>query len=196
MFASEKFFFSVLVDRAGVHAILWEDKAELVRALLVLQAAIQAMEISYIAVSGEESVVDGLMNIIGARRPSPVPSDTSEIGASRFLVLMFQQATFQAIGPWLNGCRKPLSEPPGSLLVVRSADFEQFQRSAPDLSSYIGPKIFDASSMVSDFSPEIMNCLRTELPRSAIEALQGLPGEMPVADELTRWIEYSRANAE
>lgn len=33
MFPSEKFYFSVATDHAGVHVILWQDKNELVRAI-------------------------------------------------------------------------------------------------------------------------------------------------------------------
>lgn len=198
MFASEKFFFSVATDRAGVHVLLWEDKNELVHALLVLNAAMQTIEVQFIAVSGEESDVNRLIQVIDARRPSLLPSeiDDSEEGGNPFLILLFQQASSQTIGPWLNGWRNPLSESPGTLLVIRSADFEQFQRNAPDLSSYVGPKVFDSSSMISHFSSEILSSLSAALAPSAMDALQKLPGVMPTVDELEQWIRYCRLSSE
>ena len=198
MIASEKFFFSVATDLAGVHVLLWEDKNELVRSLLVLHAAMQVRDLQFLLVSGVESDISKLINVIDARRPSlfPTESNASAEMENPFLVLLFQQASLQTIGPWLNGWRNPLSESPGSLLVIRSADFEQFQRNAPDLSSYVGPKILDSSSMISYFSPEILSCLNAELAPSAIEALQKLPGELPTIDGLERWIRYCRISSE
>lgn len=197
MFASEKFFFSVATDLAGVHVLLWEDKNELVRALLVIHAATPTKQLDFIAVSGEESDINQLIRVIDARRPSVLPAeiDDSREKENPFLVLLFQQASSQTIGPWLNGWRNPLSESPGSLLVIRSADFEQFQRNAPDLSSYVGPKVLDSSSMISHFSPEILSRLSAALAPSAIEALQRLPGVMPATDELEQWIESCRLSS-
>ena len=198
MYVSEKFFFSVVTDRAGVHVLLWEDKNELVRALLVLQAAMQTAELQFILVSGEESDLDELIRIIDTRRPGVLPSELDETGETdaTFLVLLFQQASSQTIGPWLNGWRNPLAESPGSLLVIRSADFEQFQRNAPDLSSFVGPKVLDSSSMISDFSPEILRYLKVSLAPSAIEALDKLPGTMPMMDELEQWLRDCRLRLE
>ncbi len=198
MFASEKFFFSVVTDRAGVHVLLWEDKNELVRALLVLNAVMQTTRIQFIAVSGEESDINHLIQVIDARRPNLLSSENDDPGESEnpFLVLLFQQASSQSIGPWLNGWRNPLSESPGSLLVIRSADFGQFQRNAPDLSSYVGPKLLDSSSMISHFSPEILSGLCAVLAPSAIEALQRLPGVLPTPDELEQWIRFCRLSLE
>lgn len=198
MFVSEKFFFSVATDRAGVHVLLWEDKNELVRALLVLEAAMQTTEFQFILVSGVESDVDQLIQVIDTRRPSLLPSEVDDSGErdNPFLVLLFQQASSQTIGPWLNGWRNPLAESPGSLLVIRSADFEQFQRNAPDLSSYVGPKVLDSSTMISEFSPEILCCLKVALTPSTIEALEKLPGTMPNRDELEQWIRYCGLSSE
>ena len=198
MIASEKFFFSVVTDLAGVHVLLWEDKNELVRSLLVLLAAMQFSDVQFIVVPGEKSDISTLIKVVDARRPSLLPT---EINASAeiknpFLVLLFQQASSQTIGPWLNGWRNPLSESPGSLLVIRSADFDQFQRNAPDLSSYVGPKVLDSSTMISHFSPEILSCLNAELALSAMVALQKLPGVMPTIGELDQWIRFCRFSSE
>jgi len=52
--------------------------------------------------------------------------------------LFLQQAVGKEVSLRLNGWRRPLSEPKGTLLVVRTADFDEFQRDAPDLASFIG----------------------------------------------------------
>lgn len=191
MFASEKFFFSVMADRAGIHAILWDDKTELVRALLVLRAVMQAVEFEFLAVSGGQNDLDQLIGIIDARRPNPVQSDADNLAVreNTFVILLLQQASSQTVGPWLNGWRTPLSEPPGSILVIRAADFGQFQRNAPDLSSFIGPKVLDSSSMISHFSTKVVSSLSATLPPAAIDALARLPGEMPTRNQLNDWIQ-------
>src|SRR5262249_25441092 len=99
-----------------------------------------------------------------------------------------QQARTELIGPWLNGWRRPLSESPGSLLVIRSADFPAFQRDAPDLTSFVGPRVYDASTMLSLFTPRTAQHLETIMPRELVDILKHLPGKTPSRNELRQWL--------
>lgn len=171
--------------------MLWEDKTELVRSLLVLEAAISDLvKTAYCFLSTDLNSIKHLEGIVDARRPCQFEfgEEVKLQEESPFLVLIFQQASMQTIGPWLNGWRNPLSQPPGSLLVIRSADFEQFLRSTPDLASFIGPKIFDSSSMISDLSPELLENMKVSVQQEALDILRNLPGELPTKSALEQWI--------
>ena len=88
----------------------------------------------------------------------------------------------------MNGWRSALAEPPGALLIIRSADFTDFQRNAPDLASFIGPKIFDTSTMLSIWNARIAEKIRSQIPPEIKKILQKLPGEDSSEEEIVEWI--------
>ena len=75
----------------------------------------------------------------------------------------------------------------GTLLVIRNADFRDFQRAAPDLASFIGPRIYDASRLMMVCSRETLGKLRRVLPEPFETILRQLPGTVPPAEELADW---------
>jgi hypothetical protein len=77
---------------------------------------------------------------------------------------------------------------------VRNADFDEFQRSAPDLASFIGPKIYDASRMMFVCRQETLDKINQSLPEPFQEILRQLPGAMPTHDELRNWKPLSESD--
>ncbi|NQT40726.1 MAG: hypothetical protein HQ581_24745 [Planctomycetes bacterium] len=192
MSTAEQLAFSISVERRGIHVLLWDDQGDLVRALLVLFAALVDLPTHALLASGDDVDRDSLRRLIETRIRIPyndLESDEEpESLRHRFWLLFLQQASSHAVGPWLNGWRRPLSEPPGALLVVRHADFDSFQRNAPDIASFVGVRIYDASTMISVFSKATHACLTTDLPQQISIALDKLPGKLPSQQELAFWI--------
>ena len=188
MSTAEELAFSIQTEGHGVHCLLWDDKDDLVRALLILNAAMGNIKVWSFLVSTDESI-SRLKKVIN-ERPAPEEHDSPDVGhgPSPFWILFLQQAVTQRMGPWLNGWRDPLARAPGTLLVVRHADFDAFQRSAPDLASFIGPKIYNASTMLSIWSSTVSNEIRPDLPSDQESILDQLPGPPPLRDDLVKWI--------
>ena len=201
MGTAEQLAFSITEEPRAVHVLLWDDQDDLVRALLVLCAALEDhVPIHALLASTEEKGLAALRKVVESRSPvSEDPSANSASGdspAKHLWILFVPQATSKQVGPWLNGWRRPLSEPPGTLLVIRHADFEPFQRNAPDLASYAGPRIYDASTMLSVFSEETHRRIRPTLPSKVEHILKQLPGNLPPREEITQWIAVNAAGPE
>jgi hypothetical protein len=196
MSTAEQLARSIHAEGRGVHVLLWDDQNDLVRALLVLFAGISDSPTHALLVSDDESDLRALRQLVETR--VPVAEEESDSGgdsdalASRFWILFLQQASTSAVGPWLNGWRRPISDPPGAMLVIRHADFDPFQRNAPDIASFVGPRIYDASTMLSVFSKATHERLETRLPNEIELILKRLPGTPPTGRDVAEWI---KANA-
>jgi len=188
MTTSENLAFSIMEEKRGVSVLLWNDQDDLVRALIVLLAAIGDMPIEFSLVATEKHCETTLRKTIEKRQRLPADSTTKDLCGTPFWIFFIQQAVSRHIGPWLNGWRRPLSESPGTLLVVRQADFNAFQHNAPDLASYIGSQIYDASNMLSVWSKEVHGHLSSSLPSAITMILKELPGTSPDTNEIDRWI--------
>jgi hypothetical protein len=75
------------------------------------------------------------------------------------------------------------------MLVIRHADFDPFQRNAPDIASFVGSRIYDASTMLSVFSRPIYERMQTRLPDEIQTILARLPGAPPDETEIAQWME-------
>lgn len=184
---------SILLERRGVHVVIWDDKGELVRALLVLLAAFDNVKIKPILLSSiteSEKELRKLFELQPVKKTAETGTWEELLNQSReeLLLLFIQQATSSTIGPLLNGWRSALAEPPGSLLVIRDADLMSFLREAPDLSSFIGPKIIDSSTILSIWSKETGKRIKADLPQSFSKIMKELPGEQPTRKEIRHWI--------
>jgi hypothetical protein len=191
MATAESLAFSIREEMRGVHALLWDDAHDLVRALLVLRAALREIPVYAILMSGEQCFGE-LQKYINARCPIEETIEGSAIGdvsASSLAFIFIPQASSRQTGSWLNGWRSPLSEPLGAVLFVRHADFDAFQRAAPDLSSFVGPRIHDASTMLSIISDETAANMSTTLPDEWSRILAELPGTAPTDVEIQRWLD-------
>jgi hypothetical protein len=192
MSTAEQLAFSISSERRAVHVLLWDDKNDLVRALLALLAGLD-IEIYSLVVSDRDEDLSALRRLVETRIPiseDEMDSDHASEGiAARYWLLFLQQASSTIVGPWLNGWRRPISETPGSMLVIRHADYDSFQRSAPDIASFVGPRIFDASTMLSVFSKTTYDRLSERLPEDLEQLLGRLPGTAPSEKHLMEWIQ-------
>jgi hypothetical protein len=194
----EKLAFSLREEGRGVHALLWDDIGDLVRVLLVTHAALGDILVEPQLVSSETTRLQELKELIQKRvadqihhqRPEGTADDL-DYPPHPLWIFFLQQATSKQAGPRLNGWRRPLSEPMGTLLVIRNGDFTDFQRSAPDLASFLGPRIYDASQMFMICSVETLRKLKKTLPASFEEILRHLPGTPPTAEDLANWTPLS-----
>lgn len=196
MSTTQKLVFSIDVERRGIHVLLWDDQQDLVRALVPLFAGLAGLRTHALLVSDDEKDLLALRQLVETR--VPIYDEESELEQdpesrrSRFWVLFVQQASSNAVGPWLNGWRRPISDPPGAMLVIRHADFDSFQRNAPDIASFVGARIYDASTMLSLFSRTTYDRLNARLPDEIITVLSRLPGTSPSERDIASWI---KANA-
>ncbi len=178
-------------DGRGAHVLLWDDKQDLVHALLILLAVLGAEQVYFHVVSTDRDGAKALRDLVDMRCPlegdEEVGDARSPLGL-RLWVLFLPQASSQQAGPWLNGWRRPLSEPPGTLLVVRHADFDAFQRSAPDLASFVGPRVYDASTMLSIISGDTARRLQARVPPDLERCLKQLPGKPPTREQIEHWL--------
>lgn len=196
MSTAEHLVLSISQEQASIHILLWEDQEDLVRALIVLYSLLPD-QIYPLAVSNREKSIERVRQLAESRSPVTEGKERStDVLAEKYWILFVQQASSKTIGPWLNGWRHPLSTSPGSLLVVRRPDFLEFQNYAPDLVSYAGARIHDASTMLSSISAAHVKKLRTSLPDEVWETLDQLPGRRPPTEELQQWIDSLAPDAE
>lgn len=178
---------SLIIENRGVHVLTWDDKGELVRCLVILLSVLREKRIMPLIISSEKS--EKYLWEILTQKHHFESDDVSKTEDRDFLLFLFiQQAVNKTIGPILNGWRKELSEKPGTLLIIRDADFIGFQRNAPDLSSYIGPKIFDTSNMLSIWNNETNEQIDLNLPVNIEQIIKSLPGSLPKKEELEKWL--------
>jgi hypothetical protein len=193
MATAEQLATSISLEEHGVFALLWDAKEDLVRALLVLNAALSNVPKRALLLAPGLQSTAALRELIETRVAIPEPEDESVECASALppneLWLMFlQQASYEAVGPLLNGWRRAFRQGPGTLLIARYVDFEPFQRAAPDLASFIGPRIYNASNLLSLFSDSTRKHLSVLLPADWIRILMALPGTMPSEESIRDWI--------
>ena len=181
---AQQLAFSLSEEKRGVHLLLWSNQGELIRALLVLSASL-----------GETSLAGHLLStnadaeVFRSEVSKRLSGEDSPIATTPLLLVFLQQASAKTIGPWLNGWRRPLSEPPGTLLIVRSADQLEFQKTAPDLASYVGPRIHDADAMLSMVSQELVSKMGAKLSPQLAAILAKLPGTPPTQEEIEQWVQ-------
>jgi len=182
---------SIRLEGQGIFTLLWDAKEDLTRALLILFAALDDVPMETLLLAPTPDSLLALRKMIDSRVTIAAGDTESQaaVPAPGALWLLFlEQAASEIVGPRLNGWRTPLSQPPGTVLVIRHADFERFQRCAPDLASFIGPRIYNSSNMVSLVSAKTYQELRPTLPETSARIVAALPGKAPTEQELRGWI--------
>jgi hypothetical protein len=198
MSTAEQLAFSISTERRGIHVLLWDDQQDLVRALLALYAGLADLGTHALLVSDDKKDLVALRQLVETR--VPIAQEQSELQRdsdsrrSQFWLLFLQQASTNTVGPWLNGWRRPISDPPGAMLVIRHADFDSFQRNAPDIASFVGTRIHDASTMLSVFSKVTHEGLKTRLPGEIQTVVSKLPGTSPSEQDIANWVKANAPN--
>jgi hypothetical protein len=194
----EALAFSLREEGRGVHALLWDSLVDLYRVLLIARAVLGETEMEPRLISNDAAHIKELNDMIQGRLDNQILEEAAQsqegeisIQPHPIWVLFVQQAVSKQVGPRLNGWRRPLSEPSGTLLVVRNADFDDFQRSAPDLASFIGPRIYDSSRLALVCSRDTVGKLKKTLPEPFDRILRQLPGSVPMTKELADWAPLS-----
>lgn len=183
---------SMKIDNQGIHVLLWDEKDDLVRALIVYFAAIKVLK-THVMLLDSSKIAENILRSLFEIRPIEEESD-AEIDNVKMpkreviLILFIQQASSDTIGPLLNGWRNALSDKPGTLIVVRNADLIHFQRSAPDLFSFIGPKIFDCSNMLSIWTESTFKEIQIPMDPAVLQIIEKLPGESVNWTEIDSWL--------
>jgi hypothetical protein len=183
---------SVRIEGQGVFVLLWDAKEDLVRALIVVNAALHDVPKRSLLLTPGNVVVRALRRLIETRVVIPGETTGGDTQAQAYSgqelwCLFLQQASSERVGPWLNGWRGLLRQPRGTILIIRHADFEAFQRSAPDLASFVGPRIYNASTMLSMVSQATLERIEPRITGPDADILLELPGTMPDENELRRW---------
>jgi hypothetical protein len=197
----ERLAFSLREEGRGIHALLWDDIVDLYRVLLITQAVLGDLPLQPFLVSSETTRLDELKDLIQSELGDQISrgrmsgdADGPDPPPHPLWILFLQQAASKQVGPRLNGWRRPLSDPRGTLLVVRNADFIDFQRNAPVLASFIGPRIYDAARMLMLCSDEKLRTMKKTLPAPFDGILRHLPGTLPTAEKLAEWVPFSSSD--
>lgn len=193
MATAEQMANSIHLEQHGVFALLWDAKDDLVRALLILNTVLSDIPKRALLLAPGGQLTYALRSLIESRvmfleNGEEAPEGAEQCTTFELWILFLQQASSQAVGPVLNGWRSSLRKAPGTILIIRHGDFEPFQRAAPDLASFIGPKIYNASNLLSLFSGNTKKRLSTELPTEWNTILDELPGVMPSRASIGDWI--------
>ena len=109
-------------------------------------------------------------------------------------IFLVPQASTEVIGAWLNGWRRRLADPPGTLIVIRHSDLMAFYRRAPDLMFFAQSEIHQSSGLLPLVTKDTFERMCNALPAVWQEAVSSLPGTMPSDVELTDWLEALRSN--
>jgi hypothetical protein len=169
------------IQTRGIHVLLWEHKTDLIRALVVLKAALSNFPDTPILLPTEQIELQRFSIGLFERPEEHTP------GSRR--ILLIPQASTQAIGAWLNGWRRQLADPPGTLLVIRRVDFVALYRRAPDLMSFAQSETHEVTGLLPLLDQATIDRTSERLPDAWYEPLNALPGALPSNDEIAGWIQ-------
>ena len=172
----------------GIQVLLWENKTDLIRALLVLRAVLSDFPDAPVLLPSDPA---------GLQRFSiHLYEDVNQASPARRFLLI-PQASTESLGSWLNGWRQRLSDSPGTIIVIRRADYAALCRKAPDLMSFAHSDVHEATGLLpliarDTFTTEVSK----KLPDKWYEQLDTLPGEMPDHEEIANWTMKLESQAE
>lgn len=189
MSSAEALARSLTADGSGVYLLTWIEKAELDRTIRLFLAAIGARAWREFLVPAERRLPSGLESLLETRQ-----SDDSGQAADALLLLFLAQTAGRVVGPEMNGWRKALTRPPGSLIIVSDGESREFCRSAPDLCSYMTTHRACADSLLASWTEETETRLRSAwidgAPPLLPKSLDALPGESLDEIEFRDWLAY------
>ncbi|HVA49461.1 MAG TPA: hypothetical protein VNH11_24050 [Pirellulales bacterium] len=171
----------------GIQVLLWESKTDLVRALLVLKAALDGFpDVPVLLPSNQVALQRFSIELYeNVDQSAPIPR--------RFLLV--PQASAESVGAWLNGWRQRLAASPGTVVVIRRADYAALCRRAPDLMSFAHSDVHDATGLLPLLDCNAVGRLPDRLPSAWNEELHALPGEIPAPEDIADWNEQLKRHA-
>lgn len=188
MESAESLALDLQLRNSGIQVLQWENKSDLVQALVILQAALQDFSQEPILLPTDKN---GLQQMSLALSES----STGERPTRRRFFLI-PQGSSEIIGSWMNGWRSQLAEPPGTVLIIRHADFVSLLRRSPDLMSFAQSETHDATNLLPLVSAAILEKITLRLSSKWVECLGTLPGVMPSEKELTIWLQQLKQNVD
>ena len=186
MESAEHLALALALCRQGVQVLLWENKTDLIRALLVLRATLTDFPNVPVLMPNEQVVLQEF-----SIKLFEGPAGTT---TRRFLLI--PQASTETIGKWLNGWRQRLSDPPGTMLIIRRSDYAALCRRAPDLMSFAQSDVHETTGLLPLIEQSLLRDLSPNLPSGWYDCLNNLPGELPTEEELSQWTQQLRLYAE
>jgi hypothetical protein len=172
----------------GIHVLLWEDKADLVRALIIVKAVLPEVKTPIVLSPVSINLQKFSIRLFESEQESIL------LDAPRIIII--PQASTEVVGAWLNGWRRRLAEAPGTLIVIRRADFTSLCLRAPDLMSFAQSDVHEATGLLPLIESEILENIPNQIPDDWKTALNALPGEIPSDDDIVRWIDRIRSNVD
>lgn len=169
---------AILLRTHGIQVLLWEYKTDLVRALLLLKSVLTDFPDSPIYLPIEQSELQKLSIHL---------YEDAQLGVKKRWFILIPQASTDAVGAWLNGWRRRLSEEPGTVLVIRRADYGPLCRRAPDIMSFVNSEVHEAGGLLPLADRRTLSQLTDRLPHAWYTSLQMLPGDLPEQGEITEW---------
>jgi hypothetical protein len=185
MASAEHLAYVLSMQTRGVQVLLWEHKADLIRALLVLRAATRDFPDEPVVMPTEQPDLQRFSIRLFEE------SEQSPIGPRR--ILLIPQGSTGTIGTWLNGWRRRLADPPGTILVVRRAEFVALYQRAPDLMSFAQSEVHDATGLLPLVEPGTLARISGRLPDGWYGPLDALPGGTPSSDAIGGWVQRLKA---
>jgi hypothetical protein len=167
------------LKKHGIQVLLWENKTDLIRALLVLKAALADFPDSPVLLPIEQTDLQRFS--IDLYEQAEQCSNASR----RFLLI--PQASTEPVGAWLNGWRRRLADPPGTVIVIRRSDYVALCRRAPDLMSFAQADVHESTGLLPLIDRATLERWPSQLPDAWYERLNFLPGEMPAKGESADW---------
>jgi hypothetical protein len=156
MASAEHLAYALSMQTRGIQVLLWEHKVDLIRALLVVRAAMPDFPDAPVVIPTEQSDLQRFSIDLFEE------SDQPRTGSRR--ILLIPQGSTGVIGTWLNGWRRRLADPPGTLLVVRRAEFVALYQRAPDLMSFAQSEVHAATGLLPLVEPGTLARISGRLP--------------------------------
>src|SRR5256885_754439 len=108
MATAERMAESMRIEQQGVFVLLWDAKEDLVRALVVLTAALPEIPPKSLLLTASSAHVAQLRRLVESRThidetPQSDGPTACERASDALWILFLQQASYNSVGPLLNG---------------------------------------------------------------------------------------------
>ena len=172
----------------GVQVLIWEQKIDLMRAIVLLKAALPGFPDSPVLLPTEAAALLEFSIRLFEQAENATPVERR--------VILIPQGNTTVAGEWLNGWRRQLAQSPGTLIVIRRIDFNTLCRAAPDLMSFAQSDVHEVTELLPLVEKATLDHLTFRLSDLWYEALEALPGAMPSDEEIADWLSQLQSSAD